>query len=87
VADGRQELLVRFRTAQEIIGRHILDEKVTLIPYRAGSRSYTPEEHLEIVSRHILTHLKDLEVTERRVRRRSGGADASRSPVDKRGRD
>ncbi|KTB48127.1 hypothetical protein [Dehalogenimonas alkenigignens] len=60
------EVLDRFRAAQDMINRSILDEKVVVIPYRVGSRSYSPEEHLEIVSKHILTHLKALRAAVRR---------------------
>jgi hypothetical protein len=42
------EVLDRFQAAQNMINSNILDEKVVIIPYRVGSRSYSPEEHLEI---------------------------------------
>lgn len=61
-----QEVLDRFKAAQDMIIHNILDDKVILIPYRVGSRSYSPEEHLEIVSKHILTHLKALKAAVKR---------------------
>jgi hypothetical protein len=60
------EVLDRFKAAQDMINLCILDKKVVMIPYRVGSRSYSPEEHLEIVSKHILTHLKALKTAVRR---------------------
>ena len=38
----------------------ILNPRLTLIPYKKGSRDYSPEEHLEIVIGHIQLHLKDV---------------------------
>ena len=44
-----------------MIGKYILDPGIKIIPYKVGSRSYSPEEHLEIVNKHIRSHLEDLE--------------------------
>jgi hypothetical protein len=55
------ELMIRFADAHEVIRRAILDPHITLIPYRKGSRDYTPEEHLAIVDAHIRKHLKELQ--------------------------
>ncbi len=52
------EVLGRLEAAQRIIHANILSPKLVLIPYRKGSRDYTPEEHLEIVIKHIQQHLK-----------------------------
>jgi len=54
------EVLQRFHIAQAAIQTHILKPQVVLIPYRKGSRDYTPEEHLEIVNSHIQMHLRDV---------------------------
>jgi hypothetical protein len=50
----------RLMTAQALIREHILNPKLTSIPYRKGSRDYSPEEHLELVIGHIQLHLKDV---------------------------
>ncbi|CAG0930141.1 hypothetical protein TFLX_01618 [Thermoflexales bacterium] len=64
VADLRpcslEEVLGRLEVAQRIIHANILNPKLSLIPYRKGSRDYTPEEHLEIVAEHLQQHLKGL---------------------------
>lgn len=54
------EVLERFEAAHAILQAHILDPALTLIPYRRGSREYTAEEHLEIVTDHINHHLRDV---------------------------
>ncbi len=63
------QIIGRIRQAQDVIRRNILilpaDQR---IPYRKGSRDYTPDEHLEIVRDHILAHLKQLEKAKRRRR-------------------
>lgn len=61
-----EDVLNRFITAHSVVNDCVLSEKLVLIPYRVGSRSYSPEEHLEIVSKHILTHLKALKAAVRR---------------------
>ncbi len=53
-------VIEKFAAAHEIIRRNILDPRLTLIPYKKGSRDYTPEEHLNIVNDHIQFHLKDV---------------------------
>ncbi len=64
VRENRQftipELRDKLRNAQLIIDTHILDSRIILIPYKKGSRSYSREEHLDVVFRHISGHLKDL---------------------------
>ena len=54
------ELIARLRGAQKTIEQHIFDESIEIIPYKKGSRGYSREEHLEIVTAHIKKHLKDL---------------------------
>ncbi|MDV2989863.1 MAG: DinB family protein [Dehalogenimonas sp.] len=61
-----EEVIGRFEAAHDMINRYIMDDKLVLIPYRVGSRSYSPEEHLEIVSQHIQEHLKALKTAVRR---------------------
>ncbi len=53
-------LIERLKDAQRTIDKFILTESIQLIPYKKGSRGYTREEHLEIVSNHIHKHLMDL---------------------------
>ena len=55
------QIMGKLQVAHQIIQENILSEKLELIPYRKGSREYTPEEHLDIVNRHILEHLKSVE--------------------------
>ena len=53
-----EEVIGRLEAAQRVIHANILDPKLIVIPYRKGSRDYTPEEHLNIVADHIGAHLK-----------------------------
>ena len=53
-------LLNRLQAAQNIIEKYIFDETIDLIPYKRGSRSYSRQEHLQVVSGHINKHLRDL---------------------------
>jgi hypothetical protein len=55
------EVIDRLETAQHIIQTNILNPKLNLIPYRKGSRDFTPEEHLELVTKHIQHHLKAIQ--------------------------
>jgi hypothetical protein len=55
-----EQVLERFSAAHGIIQANILNPSLTVIPYKKGSRDYTPEEHLEIVNGHIQMHLKDV---------------------------
>jgi hypothetical protein len=54
-------ILARFAAAHDLLKKHILNPALSSIPYRKGSRNYTPEEHLEIVRKHIHMHLNDVE--------------------------
>jgi hypothetical protein len=54
------EVMHRFLSAQQVIRDNIFNPTLALIPYRMGSRDYTPEEHLEIVIGHIRQHLQDV---------------------------
>lgn len=54
-------LLLRLESAQQLIRHNIRHPGLERIPYRQGSRRYTPDEHLEIVDRHISGHLKAIE--------------------------
>lgn len=54
------EVLERFDSAHAVIRANILNPALTLIPYKKGSREYTPEEHLDIVNEHINEHLRDV---------------------------
>jgi hypothetical protein len=60
----RPETLVtvmgRFQSAHLIILKNILNPALVSIPYKRGSRDYTPEEHLDIVAAHINKHLCDV---------------------------
>ena len=53
-------LLNRLQAAQNTIEKYIFDDGIDLIPYKRGSRSYSRQEHLQVVSGHINKHLKDL---------------------------
>ena len=59
--DTLETLISRLGSAHRAIQENILNPGLMLIPYRKGSRDYTPEEHLEIVNRHITGHLKEIE--------------------------
>ena len=54
------ELIERLRIAQKVIEEFIFLDSITAIPYKKGSRDYSREEHLEIVSKHIRKHLNDI---------------------------
>lgn len=57
----------RIRRAQAVIRRCIVKMPADLmIPYRKGSRNYSPDEHLKIVHDHILAHLHRIEKAARR---------------------
>lgn len=51
----------RFRAAHATIRASIVSPTLGLIPYRVGSRPYTPSEHLEVVRDHIRAHARSLE--------------------------
>jgi uncharacterized damage-inducible protein DinB len=56
-----EELTEKFIKAQEKINENIENRKLKIIPYRKNSkREYTPEEHLEIVYKHIKGHYEDI---------------------------
>lgn len=55
-----EEVIRRLKSAHRIIQMNILNPQLTLIPYRKGSRDYTPEEHLKIVADHMRHHLKGI---------------------------
>ena len=54
-------IMARLSAAQQVIQQNILSPTLQLIPYRKGSRDYTPEEHLDVVNGHIMEHLKSIE--------------------------
>ncbi len=66
------QLLERLAQAQRAIEDSILDPRVVLIPYKAGSRPYTPAEHLSVVNEHVAEHL-------RTIKRRSTEAQGART--------
>jgi len=51
------EITKRLEVAHRVIQENILNPKLVLIPYKKGSRDYTPDEHLDIVNEHIKEHL------------------------------
>mgnify|MGYP001157934060 CR=1 FL=1 len=53
-------LVGRLLSAHACVQASILDPTIGLIPYRRGSRPYTPDEHLEIVRAHIQKHTGDI---------------------------
>jgi hypothetical protein len=54
-------IVERFRAAHATIRASIVSPALVLIPYRVGSRPYTPGEHLEVVRDHIMAHARSLE--------------------------
>ena len=57
------QIVERLRNAHALIRENILSESLDMIPYRKGSRDYTPDEHLEIVVEHIQKHIQDIQKT------------------------
>jgi hypothetical protein len=55
-----EEIIKRLEAAHSVIQENILNAKLILIPYKKGSRDYTPEEHLDIVNKHIQEHLREI---------------------------
>ena len=55
-----EEIIQRLETAHGVIQENILYPGLCLIPYKKGSRDYTPDEHLDIVNEHIKEHLCDI---------------------------
>ncbi len=58
-----EEIVSRLEEAQQAIQKNILNPKLVFIPYRIGSRDYTPDEHLQVVSEHIKEHTKDIQTS------------------------
>lgn len=56
-----EDLLAELETAQAAITGCILQESLGIIPYKVGSRDYSPDEHLTIVRDHITQHIRDIE--------------------------
>jgi hypothetical protein len=54
------DIINRLEAAHRIIRENILNPKLILIPYKKGSRDYTPDEHLDIVNEHIKEHLNGI---------------------------
>jgi hypothetical protein len=60
----------RIRRAHATVRRSIVKLPAdTAIPYRKGSRDYSPDEHLITVRGHIIAHLHRVERAQRRRRR------------------
>lgn len=55
-----EEIIKRLEAAHRVIRENILNPKLVLIPYKKGSRDYTPDEHLDIVNEHIKEHLSGI---------------------------
>jgi len=55
-----EEIIQRLETAHRVIQENILNPRLGLIPYKKGSRGYTPDEHLDIVNEHIKEHLSGI---------------------------
>jgi len=71
----------RLRAAHATIHASILSPSLGLIPYRVGSRSYTPDEHLAVVRDHIRVHARSLERTSNPAAGRPRALSATLSPV------
>ena len=55
-----EDMTKRLEAAHRVIRENILNPKIASIPYKKGSRDYTPDEHLDIVNKHIKEHLSDI---------------------------
>lgn len=55
-----ETLIKRMKDAQDKIEEFIFFDRINLIPYKKGSRDYSRNEHLEVVSNHIHKHLTDI---------------------------
>ena len=51
----------RLVRSHQVIQDNILNPGLIMIPYRRGSREYSPEEHLSVVDEHINYHLRDVQ--------------------------
>lgn len=56
-----EELLARLIGAQQAVEEFIYDPYVTSIPYKVGSRPYSPAEHLGVVNEHVSHHLREVQ--------------------------
>ena len=56
-----EELVEKIKLAQNVIDMNIKNTNIMEIAYKKGSRNYSPLEHLEIVKRHINSHLNDVQ--------------------------
>lgn len=56
-----EDLLTELESAHAVIRGCILQESLGTIPYKVGSRDYSPDEHLSIVHDHITQHIIDIE--------------------------
>lgn len=64
------QIVGRIKRAQAVIRRCIGKMPADMmIPYRKGSRDYSPDEHLIIVHDHIVAHVHRIEKASRRRRR------------------
>jgi len=64
-----EEVVRRLLAAQATIRAGIAAPCLGLIPYRIGSRPYTPDEHLDLVRDHVVTHLRRLDPPRQRESR------------------
>ncbi len=62
-----QAVIERLAIAHRIIQDNILNPKLASIPYRKGSRDYTPEEHLDIVRGHIEEHVRGIKAASKEI--------------------
>lgn len=60
-------MLKRLEVAHRGIQENILNARLILIPYKKGSRDYTPEEHLDLVNQHIKAHLRDIQAARKDI--------------------
>ena len=67
-----EQIVERLRAAHQLIQLAILSPHLKTIPYRKGSRDYTPEEHLAIVCGHIAEHLRAIEKIRNGAQQASG---------------
>lgn len=60
VGCSRQELVKRLRKANQSLGISIIDKQVPSMTYSKGGRTYSTDDFLAMITRHIETHTKQV---------------------------
>lgn len=58
---SRKQLLDKLNQATKSLIRNLKQLKVKEIPYRRGSRDYSPEEYIDVISSHIQSHTDQIQ--------------------------